>query len=399
MADLNLKLLIDAEDRATGVLERIARETIKANKFHEEQGRLVANREKREIAESQRREEKHAYWKQGIEERKTRTLEREAEKRQRIAEKEVRDQQRLREKTLSDFRSDAQKMALLTTTPAAIMGVIGARAFMEMEQRQLKMKMFFKQDAKEMEAFAEKYAYDTAFNIDNAATILTLVKEKSDEFGVKNNKQIQDMTKVIGDVVLAYAPSMEAQNTFIEQFRQVIQRGKAGQQELSSFSRAGLNMDDIWTKKMGRKARGTNEEFTRAQIIEIMTFMSKTDEVIQRNIDNAKTLTQAWGSAGEAVKSMQEGLGKTLNEQFNLTGAAKVFGSIMQQIGKELKSNDTNMTKGMTSYLMTLGLTVAPMLMLIGHWGKVKTLIMGSNMQAGLFQKRLFLASAAMSGL
>jgi hypothetical protein len=396
MADLNLKLRIEAIDRVSATLEQIVRNSAKTNKILEEQARHYANREKREIEESQRRAEKHAYWKQGIAARETRALEREAEKRKKITEKEILNQQRLREKTLSDFRSDAQKMALSTTAPATIIGVLGARAFMAMEQRQIKLQMYFGENAKMMEKFVTDYAKDTAFSVENAVSLLEGIALGKETLGLKSDNQIKDLSKVVGDVILAYAPSREQQTGVMTQLKQILTTGRTESLDLKIMSSWGLNIDRL-AKIVGMQKKG--KTWTADEIMKIFTLAQQTNEVQTKIAANAKSFSQAYGTAAEATTMIQEGLGKVLVEQFKLTGLAKGYGDIMQKISEELKSDGSNMTKGMVAYLAMLALTVAPMLVLISQWGRIKTLIIGSNVQAGVFKSRMIAVSGVMSGL
>ena len=150
---------------------------------------------------------------------------------------------------------------------------------------------------------------------------------------------------------------------------------------------------------MGRTPLGDKEMYTAKDLMDILKFLRTSEEVQIGLLYNAKSFTQAWDSAGEGITSALAGLGKTLDKQFDLTGNTKIFAGLLQKIGSSLKEDEYNLTKGMASYLTMLGLTVAPMLMLIGHLRKISFLIGESNMKGAVFRSRLFYAAGAMSAL
>jgi hypothetical protein len=122
-------------------------------------------------------------------------------------------------------------------------------------------------------------------------------------------------------------------------------------------------------------------------------------EVLVESDGNTSMPSDIENNKTESITFMNAGLGKTLNSQFQLTKHTKTLGELFAKIGVELNKVENNLTKGMASYLTMLGLTVAPMLMLIGHWRKISFLIGESNMKGSIFARRLFYASSAMSAL
>ena len=397
MSDLSLALRISAREDASLALNSISKslrniekQTEELNKNRNKSNQYWNNKDKRE-------QEKHETW-------KTNLLTRETEKRIRLEQRAVREQLRLKEnakrqmmKTEEDFRSSAARMALYVTAPTALLATFGMRAYMEMEQRQIKMKMLYGNEAKDMEQFALDYALKTAFTIENTSRLIEGLSLGKEKLGVKTNAEIKDLTKSVGDVLLAYAPSAEAQSGVMYQLKQILTSTKgASAMDLRIMSEWGLNIERLATI-VGVQKKG--EQWSAAEIVKVLQLASKTNEVQTAMIENAKSFTQAWGTSKESMTMVFEGLGKTLDKQFDLTNNTKIFAGLLQKIGMSLKEDKDNLTKGMGSYLTMMALTVAPMLMLIGHWRKVLLLIGESNMKSGVFKDRLLMVGGAMSGL
>lgn len=371
MSDLSLRLRITAIDNATKALERIGKSS-----------EYWLNKDKRE-------QERHEYW-------KTNLAQREAEKRIRIEERANKQRRQQLLKSEQDFRTSAQRLALYTTAPTTIMSTLGMRAFMQMEQRQIRMKMLYGEQSKDMEKFAQDYALKTAFTISNTTDLLEVIALGKETLGIKSNEEIKDLSKVIGDVILAYAPSAEAQTGVMLNIKQMMNTGRLETVDARQMARWGLNLDRL-AKIVGVQKKG--EMWSSDEVIKIFKLTQKTDEVQTNMIENAKTFTQAWGAAGESLNLTLEGLGKTLNKQFDLTDNTKIFAGLLQKISSSLKEDEDNLTKGMASYLTMLALTVAPMLMLIGHWRKISFLIGESNMKGTVLRDRLIMTTGVMSGL
>ena len=384
MSDLSLRLTISAINNAKAAFESLSKQVEETNKNIGKSNEYWTNKDKRE-------KEKHEHW-------KTNLAEREAVKRIRIQEKEQREARRVLMQTETDFRSSAQRMALYTTAPATIMGVLGMRGFMEYEGQQKRLKMNFQEGAKDMEKFIMDYAQVSAFSINDLVSLTTTLQANSKALNIQSIAQVKDLTTTVGNTLLAFTNSAEERSRFMLQFQQILGRGTASQTELNIFNEVGINLKKFWAQ-MGKAPKGEKEQFTTQEILQILKYMQGTKEAQIAMIENAKSLTQAWDASKESINQIFVGYGKTLEKQFDLTDNTKIFAGLLQKISEKLKSDDNNLTKGMASYLTMLALTVAPMLMLIGHWRKISLLIGESNMKADIFGKRLFVASSAMSAL
>ena len=397
MSDLSLALRISAKEDASLALNSISKslrniekQTEELNKNRNKSNQYWNNKDKRE-------QEKHETW-------KTNLLTRETEKRIRLEQRAVREQLRHKEnakrqmmKTEEDFRSSAARMALYVTAPTALLSTFAMRAYMEMEQRQIRMKMYFGKEAKDMEKFAQDYALKTDYKIENATMLIEGLVLGKEKLGITTNAEIKDLTKSVGNVLLAYAPSAEAQTGVMHQLKQILTSTKgANATDLRIMSDWGLNIERL-ARNVGVQKSG--ETWTAKEIIQILQLASKTNEVETAMIEYAKSFTQAWGETQESMTMVFEGLGKTLDKQFDLTNNTKIFAGLLQKIGMSLKEDKDNLTKGMASYLTMLGLTIAPTLLLFGHWKKLSFLIGESNMKLGTFKKRLFIAGSAASAL
>lgn len=400
MSDLSLRLTITAIENATKALERIAKQSEETN------SRIGKNNEYW-LSKDKREQEKHENWKTNLVkreeekkakliERQTKLAEKEAQKRIKLAEREARGKRQALLQTEQDFRTSAQRMALYTTAPATIMATLGMRAYMEMEQRQIKMKMYYGKEAADMEKFAKEYAIQSAFTIQNTTSLLETIALGKEKLGIKSNQEVRELAKSVGDVILAYTGNAEEQSRVMLNVRQMMNMGRLEGTDLKEMAKAGLDINRL-ARITGVQKSG--ETWSAKEIIQIFELASKTNEVLTNIVEKSKTFTQAWDSALEINKSFAEGLGKTLDNQFKLTEFTRLYARIMGKIAEKLGENNDNLTKGMASYLTMMALTVAPMLMLIGHWRKVSLLIGESNMKSGVFKDRLLMVGGAMSGL
>ena len=382
MSNLALSLTISAIENVTKALERIAKQTEDTNKRINKSNEYYANKDKRE-------QEKHEHW-------KTNLTARETAKRLRAEENAQLQKRNMMLKTEQEFRSTAQRMALYTVAPTAIMSTLSMRAYMEMEQRLVKMKMLFGKEAADMEKFAQDYALQTAFTIQNTTDLIQTIEMGKNTLGIKSNQEIKDLSKIIGNVILAYAPSAEQQTGVMKNIAQAMNSGVLQAIDVREMARWGFNLNGI-AQEVGFQKKG--DMWTAEEITQVFKLAEKTNKVQTAITENAKTFTQAFGMAGESIKLVEEGLGKTLDKQFNLTNFTKSFSEIIQKVGMQLKEDNQNFTKGMASYLTMLGLTVVPTLLLLGHLKKLSFLIGESNMKLGIFKKRLFIAGSAASAL
>jgi len=382
MSNLALSLTISAIENVTKALERIGKQTEDTNKKINKSNEYYANKDKRE-------QEKHEHW-------KTNLTARETAKRLRAEENAQLQKRNMMLKTEQEFRSTAQRMALYTVAPTAIMSTLSMRAYMEMEQRLVKMKMLFGKEAADMEKFAQDYALQTAFTIQNTTDLIQTIEMGKNTLGIKSNQEIKDLSKIIGNVILAYAPSAEQQTGVMKNIAQAMNSGVLQAIDVREMARWGFNLNGI-AQEVGFQKKG--DMWTAEEITQVFKLAEKTNKVQTAITENAKTFTQAFGMAGESIKLVEEGLGKTLDKQFNLTNFTKSFSEIIQKVGMQLKEDNQNFTKGMASYLTMLGLTVVPTLLLLGHLKKLSFLIGESNMKLGIFKKRLFIAGSAASAL
>jgi hypothetical protein len=136
-------------------------------------------------------------------------------------------------------------MALATTAPATIMATLGMRSFMQMEQRQVRMKMLYGEQSKDMEKFAEEYALNTAFTIENTAGLLEVMALGKEKLGITTNEQIKDLSKIMGDVMLAYAPSAEAQTGVMDNIKQMMNMGVLERADAKQMAKWGLDIERI----------------------------------------------------------------------------------------------------------------------------------------------------------
>lgn len=384
MSELSLRLTITAIENATKALERVAKQTEETNKRVNKSNEYWASKDKRE-------QEKHEHW-------KTNLATKEAEKRIRIEERANKRKRQALLQSEQDFRTSAQRLALYTTAPAAIMSTLGMRAFMEYEQQQKRLAMFFKEDMKDISTFITQYAGETAFGLNDLTAMMTTLQINRKKIGLDTAEDVKGATKDIGDTLLALVPNAEQRGQFMRQFGDIMGRGEVQGMEVKMLATYGIQLASAW-ERMGRTPLGDKEMYTAKDLMDILKFLRTSEEVQIGLLYNAKSFTQAWDSAGEGITSALAGLGKTLDKQFDLTGNTKIFAGLLQKIGSSLKEDEDNLTKGMASYLTMLGLTVAPMLMLIGHWRKISFLIGESNMKGGVFARRLFYAAGAMSAL
>ena len=385
MSELNLRLTITAIENATKALERVAKQTEETNKRVNKSNEYWASKDKRE-------QEKHEHW-------KTNLATREAEKRIRIEERANKRKRQALLQSEQDFRTSAQRLALYTTAPTAIMSTLGMRAFMEYEQQQKRLSMFFKEDMKDISTFITQYAGETAFGLNDLTAMMTTLQINRKKIGLDTAEDVKGATKDIGDTLLALVHNAEKRGQFMRQFGDIMGRGEVQGMEVKMLATYGIQLASAW-ERMGRTPLGDKEMYTAKDLMDILKFLRTSEEVQIGLLYNAKSFTQAWDSAGEGITSALAGLGKTLDKQFDLTGNTKIFAGLLQKIGSSLKEDEDNLTKGMASYLTMLGLTVAPMLMLIGHWRKISFLIGESNMKGGVFARRLFYAvTGAMSAL
>jgi len=384
MSELSLRLTITAIENATKALERIAKQSDDVGKRVNKTNEYWASKDKRE-------QEKHEHW-------KTNLATREAEKRIRIEERASKQKRQALLQSEQDFRTSAQRLALYTTAPTAIMATLGMRAFMEYEQQQKRLAMFFKEDMKDISTFITQYAGETAFGLNDLTAMMTTLQINRKKIGLETAEDVKGAAKDIGDTLLALVPNAEQRGQFMRQFGDIMGRGEVQGMEVKMLATYGIQLASAW-ERMGRTPLGDKEMYTAKDLMDILKFLRTSEEVQIGLLYNAKSFTQAWDSAGEGITSALAGLGKTLDKQFDLTGNTKIFAGVMQKIGSSLEEDEDNLTKGMASYLTMLGLTVAPMLMLIGHWRKISFLIGESNMKGSIFARRLFYASSAMSGL
>jgi len=394
MSDLNLLLRITAlENDAIRALKNLAKQTEEMHRQNSKSNEYWHRKNNRNneywINKDKREQEKHEHW-------KTNLAAREAEKRIRIAQREEREKkQRLRQTEQDVFHSSA-RLGLYTTVPTGVGIAFAMRSYMELEKRQARLKMHFGKEAADMEKFAQDYALETAFSPQNTTDLLEVVALGKETLGIKSNQEIKDLTKIIGDVVLAYGVSAEERERIVDNIRQMMNMGRLELTDAKQMAKAGLNIERL-AKMAGIQRKG--EMWTAEEIIAIFKFAQKTEEVQTKMIENAKTFAQAWSRVGESTNTAFEGYGKTLDNQFKLTEFTKLYAGLLQKIGMSLKDDKDNLTKGMASYLTILGLTIVPTLLIFGHLKKLSFLIGESNMKLGIFKKRLFIAGSAASAL
>lgn len=394
MSDLNLLLRITAlENDAIRALKNLAKQTEEMHRQNSKSNEYWHRKNNRNneywINKDKREQEKHEHW-------KTNLAAREAEKRIRIAQREEREKkQRLRQTEQDVFHSSA-RLGLYTTVPTGVGIAFAMRSYMEMEKRQARLKMHFGKEAADMEKFAQDYALQTAFSPQNTTDLLEVVALGKEKLGIKSNQEIKDLTKIIGDVVLAYGTSAEEQARIVDNIRQMMNMGRLELTDAKQMAKAGLDIERL-ARMAGIQRKG--ETWTAEEIIAIYKFAQKTEEVQTKMIENAKTFAQAWGMVGESTNIAFEGYGKTLDKQFDLTKNAKIFAGILQKIGLSLKEDNANFIKGMSSYLTTLGLAVVPLMTAVGLWKVTLFLLKKANIEAAIFGKRAFYATSVVSAL
>lgn len=394
MSDLNLLLRITAlENDAIRALKNLAKQTEEMHRQNSKSNEYWHRKNNRNneywINKDKREQEKHEHW-------KTNLAAREAEKRIRIAQREEREKkQRLRQTEQDVFHSSA-RLGLYTTVPTGVGIGFAMRSYMEMEKRQARLKMHFGKEAADMEKFAENYALETAFSPKNTTDLLEVVALGKEKLGIKSNQEIKDLTKIIGDVVLAYGISAVEQERIVDNIRQMMNMGRLELTDAKQMAKAGLEIERL-ARMAGIQRKG--EMWTAEEIIAIFKFAQKTEEVQTKMIENAKTFSQAWSRVGESTNIVFAGYGKTLDKQFDLTNNAKIFAEILQKIGLSLKEDNANFIKGMSSYLTTLGLVVVPLMTGVGLLKMGLFLLKKANIEAAIFGKRAFYATSAASAL
>ena len=245
MSDLSLALRISAREDASLALNSISKslrniekQTEELNKNRNKSNQYWNNKDKRE-------QEKHETW-------KTNLLTRETEKRIRLEQRAVREQLRHKEnakrqmmKTEEDFRSSAARMALYVTAPTALLSTFAMRAYMEMEQRQIKMKMYYGKEAADMEKFAKEYAIQSAFTIQNTTSLLETIALGKEKLGIKSNQEVRELAKSVGDVVLAYTGNADEQYRVMNNIRQMMSMGRLERTDLKEMAKANVDIERL----------------------------------------------------------------------------------------------------------------------------------------------------------
>lgn len=394
MSDLSLLLRITAlENDAMRALKNLAKQTEEMHRQNSKSNEYWHRKNNKSneywINKDKREQEKHEHW-------KTNLVARETEKRIRIAQREEKERKQRLQQAEQDVYHSSARLALYTTTPTAVSVAFGMRSYMEMEKRQARMKMHFGKEAADMEKFAQDYAFQTAFLVQNTTDLLEVIALGKETLGIKSNQEIKDLSKTIGDVVLAYSTSAEEQTRIVDNIRQMMNMGRLELTDAKQMAKAGLNIERL-AKMAGIQRKG--EAWTAEEVIQIFKFAQTSNEVQTKMIENAKTFSQAWGMAGESIDVVLEGYGKTLDKQFDLTNNTKIFAEILQKIGLSLKEDNANFIKGMSSYLTTLALTVPALMTGIGLWKATLFILKKANIEAAIFGKRAFYASSAVSAL
>ncbi len=304
-----------------------------------------------------------------------------ANQRQKAADKEVLDAQRLvnrklkeeqrfakeqvkiRNQNISTGSSTARTSMAYITAPTVASAALSLRNTMTIEQLKIRLLTQFGEEGNTVFKETSKYALETAFSMRDAVGLVTDLKIGASNIGVKNTNELINMSKSIGNTLLAFTSNREDRQEIVNQLGQVAMAGQASfRQDILVMNRRGLPIIQAIEEFTGIKYKALQDKYganlPAKLVYDALINLSKSEKIVNAMALRSESLTQSWDSLAESMFFFSSDYGNVLSQKFNLTDKFKTAAGLLQEMSTELQL-EGKLTKGLAQNMVAFGTALA----------------------------------------
>jgi hypothetical protein len=315
-------------------------------------------------------------------------------------------------------RSGAQGVATRSiayvSAPTAAVALLSLRNTMSIEQQKNALiTQFGVAGGAEVFKQSARYASDTAFSLKDITLLVTKLKVGSKNLGKEKPKDLMQLSRDVGDVMLAYTSSISERERVVLQLGQIATGGKAyDKEDIYRIQGAGVPIQEILESFTGSNYSQLKGDFGAALpaklIFDAIQAFSKKDIIERANILRDKSLSQGWDSLKEDTILFTAEYGEILSKQFNLPSNFRKIGDALKNLTGKMQETDNisaeigKNTVAFATYLLmavpaatTLGFVLSKGLQLLSGVKGNEGMALGAR----ILGRNLFYASGVMSGI
>lgn len=280
----------------------------------------------------------------------------------------VRQNQSYAKARVNDQLGDAAVIGASVVAPSVMGTIFSLKQFAEDQNRRIGLKTEFGSDSEKIYQGLKQYAIQTSFTMDEAVVLARRANMTSD-LGIDSAEKNLAAVKGIGSVLISSAVKSEDMYNATRQISQMLGRktNVNVRQDVDPLIAAGLPIDAIITKFLqsgGDKSLNFEKKFANGGINNKLVFdaimwYSKTQEVINANIDKQNALMNTYKSTIESLGFASVQVGKALDENLNITEKLKDAGDFLNNIDKSLEGSKINRSVAAFGASMVIGTTGA----------------------------------------
>jgi hypothetical protein len=258
--------------------------------------------------------------KQKIEAREIRERERAVRRQQNLANKS----QFKNRREVFDAANSARSAMFYAAAPATAAAIFSLKSTMDLEQQKLNLRtQFGGEEGNKAFAAMKEYAKQTAFSLPEAVQLLSDIKIGQENLGIKTNEELIDLTKSMGNIMIAFGKNKENRAEISNQLGQVAMAEKAStRQDLRVMQKRGLPVFQALKAYTGMSFGALQDKFgaelPSKLVIKSLEHLAKSPQVIRAMSEYSQTLTQAWGAFKEQTQYTAAAYGNILDKQFKI---------------------------------------------------------------------------------
>ena len=319
------------------------------------------------------------------------------------------------QRTYYDAQGLGVRSMSYVTAPVAVGAALSLKNTMDIEQLRLTLYSRFGEKSTEIFKEISDYAIQTAFSIKDVTTLMTGLKGGVRNLGISTPEEMMQISKDVGNVLLAFTTSSEDRYEVVRQLRQIAQKGYAeGRMDLDIMTSRNIPIVEALEDYTGKSITKLKEEAqaltgsNRLQaklIYDALIYLSKTDAVLKTLELRGLTLTQAWDSAKDSLFLFSGEYGNVLSKRFDLPEKLREASTFFQSMTESLKKDgdiSSEFLKQVASFGTGLALVAIPLGSFTLGLSRILSMIGGSgglNAGALLFGRHLLSASGIFSGM